>query len=160
MTKQERKLILIGIGVVIAVLLILLVINIVNQKENQELGKTNTQEEQNVEKYVTKLEDNTKINNSEEFNRTKKYKNIEISNIQFTYENGRSVLLADVKNTSNVQHTSEVVKLIMLGENNEILDEINAVIPNMKAGETKKMNTIISGADSVNARDFRIEENK
>ena len=89
-----------------------------------------------------------------------KYKDIEISNIQFTYENGKSVLLATIKNTASTKHTSEIVKLTILGENNQVIDEVNAILPNMQAGETKQLNTTISGADSVNAKDFKIEEKK
>lgn len=101
MAKQERKVILIGVGIVIAALLIVLVINAISKKEDRNQDVQNTQVEQNVEKYTTNLEGGTKLNNSEEFNKNKKYKDIEISNIQFTYENGRSVLLATVKNTGS-----------------------------------------------------------
>ena len=116
--------------------------------------------EQNIEKYTTNLENGTKLNKSEEFNKNKKYKSIEISNIQFTYENGRSVLLATVKNTASTKYASEIVRLSILGENNQVIDEVNAILPNMQAGETKQLNATISGADSVNAKDFRIEEKK
>lgn len=160
MTKQERKIILIGVGVVIVALLILLIVNGVRKKGDEDVGKTNTQVEQNAEKYTTNLEGGTKLNKSEEFNKNKKYKSIEISNIQFTYENGKSVLLATVKNTASTKHASEIVKLTILGENNQVIDEINAIIPDMQAGETKQLNATISGVDSVNAKDFRIEEKK
>lgn len=160
MDKKERKIILIGAGIVIAALLIMLIVNGISKKGEEKTGKTNTQVEQNAEKYTTNLESGTKLNKSEEFNKNKKYKDIEISNIQFTYENGRSVLLANVKNTASTKHNSEIVKLIILGENNQIIDETNAVIPNMEAGETKQLNATISGVDSVNAKDFKIEEKK
>lgn len=153
MTKQERKIILIGVGVVIVALLILLIVNGVRKKGDEDVGKTNTQVEQNAEKYTTNLEGGTKLNKSEEFNKNKKYKSIEISNIQFTYENGKSVLLATVKNTASTKHASEIVKLTILGENNQVIDEVNAIIPDMQAGETKQLNATISGADSVNAKD-------
>lgn len=159
MTKQERKVILIIVGIMIGILLIVRGVS----KKEKNLGETNIQEEQNKqneEKYVTTLNDGTKLNNSGEFNKSKKYKDIEISNIQFTYESGRTVLLADVKNTAGTKHTSEIVKLTILDENNEIIDEVNAIMPNIEAGETKKLNTIITGADRVNAKDFKIEEKK
>ncbi len=159
MDKKERKVILIGAGIVIAALLVVLIVNGMSKKE-EKTGKTNTQLEQNIEKYTTNLEGGTKLNKSEEFNKNKKYKDIEISNIQFTYENGKSVLLATIKNTASTKHTSEIVKLTILGENNQVIDEVNAILPNMQAGETKQLNTTISGADSVNAKDFKIEEKK
>lgn len=160
MTKKERKIILIGAGIVIAALLVVLIVNAISKKGNEDTGKTNTQVEQNVEKYTTNLEDGTKLNNSGEFNQNKKYKDIEISDIQFTYENGRSVLLANVKNTGSTKHNLEIVKLTILGENNQIIDETEPLMPTLEPGETKQFNVIITGADSVNARDFRIEEKK
>lgn len=160
MMKQEKKTILTGASIVIAVLLIVLIVNGVSKKGKEDIGQTNTQVEQNVEKYTTNLENGVKLNNGGEFNKSKKYKSIEISNIQFTYENGKSVLLADAKNTANTKHTSEIVKLIILDENNQTLEEVNAIIPNMEAGETKKINVTISGVDSVNAKDFKVEEKK
>lgn len=158
MDKKERKVILIGAGVVIAALLILLIVNGVSKKAREDLGKTNTQVEQkNEEKYATNLADGTKLNNGEEFNKNKKYKDIEISNIQFTYENGKSVLLADLKNTGSTTQKDEVVKITILDENNKEIDVLSPVIPKMTPGQTKQLNVTISGVDAVNAKDFRIE---
>lgn len=160
MAKQERKVIFIGVGVIIIALLMVLIVNGISKKGKEDLGKTNTSVEQNVEKYTTELENGTKLNNSKEFNKTKRYKDIEISNIQFTYENGRSVLLANAKNTATTKHTREIVKITILDENNNVIDELSPILPNIEPGETKQLNITISGADSVNAKDFKIEEKK
>ena len=159
MTKKEAKIIFTAIGIVLAVLLIVVFTKGVGQKEENN-NVINTATQQNTEKYTTNLVDGTKINNSSEFNKVKKYKDIEISNIQFTYQEGRSVLLADIKNTGSTTHNQEIVKITIIGENNKVIDELEPVIPTMQAGETKQLNVIISGADSVNAKDFKIEDNK
>lgn len=159
MTKKERKVILTGVGIILAILLIVVIVRGFNKKgENVNMAEGNTQTEQNVEKYVTNLDDGTKLNNSGEFNKTKKYKDIEISNIQFTYQAGNSVLLADLKNTGSTKHNSEIVKVTILDENNKVIDELQPILPTMEAGETKQLNITISGADSVNAKNFKIEE--
>lgn len=160
MTKKEGKIILIGASVVIIALLILLIVNGMNKKEKGGISKDNIQVEQNTEKYVTNLEDGTKLNDSKEFNKNKKYKDIEISKIQFTYQNGRTVLLASVKNTGSTKHQNEIVKMTILGENNQIIDEIEPIMPALEPGETKQFNITISGANSVNAKDFKIEEKR
>ena len=159
MTKKEAKIIFTAIGIVLAVLLIVVFTKGVGKKEENN-NVINTATQQNTEKYTTNLVDGTKINNSSEFNKVKKYKDIEISNIQFTYQEGRSVLLADIKNTGSTTHNQEIVKITIIGENNKVIDELEPVIPTMQAGETKQLNVIISGADSVNAKDFKIEANK
>ena len=159
MTKKEAKIIFTAIGIVLAVLLIVVFTKEVGQKEENN-NVINTATQQNTEKYTTNLVDGTKINNSSEFNKVKKYKDIEISNIQFTYQEGRSVLLADIKNTGTTTHNQEIVKITIIGENNKVIEELEPVIPTMQAGETKQLNVIISGADSVNAKDFKIEAKK
>ena len=159
MTKKEAKIIFTAIGIVLAVLLIVVFTKEVGQKEENN-NVINTATQQNTEQYTTNLVDGTKINNSSEFNKVKKYKDIEISNIQFTYQEGRSVLLADIKNTGTTTHNQEIVKITIIGENNKVIEELEPVIPTMQAGETKQLNVIISGADSVNAKDFKIEANK
>jgi len=161
MKKEERKVILIGVVIVVAVLGIVLVVNAMGKKgDNANQNVQNTQVSQNTEKYVTNLDDGTKLNNSSELNKSKKYKDIEIDNIQFTYENGRTVLLASVKNTASAEHKNEIVKLTILGENSQVIDEVEAIMPALEPGETKQLNATISGKDSVNAKDFRIEAKK
>lgn len=161
MTGKEKKVIFTLIGVMLVILLIVVIVKGgKNAKDDINLGNSNTEAEQNVEKYTTNLESGTKLNNSEEFNKNKKYKEIEISNIQFTYENERSVLLATIKNTGSTKHKLEIVKLTILGDNNQVIDEIEPLMPELEAGEEGQFNATLTGTDSVNARDFRIEEKK
>ena len=160
MENKEKKVILIGASIVVIALIILLVVNGISKKGKESAEGANTQTEQNTEKYVTNLEDGTKLNHSEELNKNKKYKDIEMSNIQFTYENGRTILLAQVKNTASTKHKNEIVKMTILGENNQVIDVIEPIMPELEPGETKQFNTTISGADAVNAKDFKIEEKK
>lgn len=158
MNQKEKKVIFTLIGVMVVILLIVVIVKGENKKKyNVNLENTNTEVEQNVEKYVTNLSDETKLNSSDEFNKTKTYKQLEISNVQFTYQDGKSQLLANVKNTASSKHESEIIKLTILDENNNIIDELAPVIPSIEAGETKQINVIISGANSVNAKDFKIE---
>ena len=160
MKDNEKKGII--LLVIIAIVIIFIIVKVTGKKE-EDIAKENTSNvpaQGNAEKYVENLENGVKINKSEEFNKTKKYKTMEISNIQFTYQEGRSVLLADIKNTGTTTHNQEIVKITIIGENNKVMEELEPVIPTMQAGETKQLNVIISGADSVNAKDFKIEANK
>lgn len=157
MKDNEKKGII--LLVIIAIVIILIIVKVTGKKE-EDIAKENTSNvpaQGNAEKYVENLENGVKINKSEEFNKTKKYKNMEISNIQFTYQEGKSVLLADVKNTASVKHNNEIVKITILDENNKVIEVLEPVLPTIEPGETKQLNVIISGADSVNAKDFKIE---
>lgn len=164
MTKKEKKVIFTIVGIMLLVIVGIMLFKGQNKPAKQE-GKENisTNEENNTtveEKYVTNLDEGTKINNSGEFNKDKKYKNLEITDIQYTYKNGTSVLLANVKNTAGTQHEAEIVNITILGEDGKAIDEIEALLPTIEAGKTEQLNVSFSGADRVNARDFKIEEKK
>ena len=107
------------------------------------------------EKFVEVLDDGTKLNKSENLKTDKTYKTVGISNIQFTSQNGSSVLLADLTNKGNSTFEREEVRVNILGENGEVIDTIAAVIPKMEVGETNELNTIVT-ADLVNAKDIEI----
>ena len=154
-SNEKRWIILLVVVVVIAIVLIVALRGNKGRKEQIDQG-AGQEIEANEEKYTEELADGTKINTSEEFNSTKKYGNLEISNIQYTEKDGMSVLLADVKNTGSTKHEVEVVKITILGENGETITEIKPIIGEIEAGETIKLNASIT-ADVTNAKDFKIE---
>ena len=154
-SNEKRWIVLLVTVVVIAVVLIVVLIGNKGRKEQIDQG-AGQEIEVNEEKYTEELADGTKINTSEEFNSTKKYGNLEISNIQYTEKDGMSVLLADVKNTGSTKHEVEVVKITIIGENGETITEIKPIIGEIESGETIKLNASIT-ADVTNAKDFKIE---
>lgn len=159
MNSNEKRWIVLLIAVlVIAIVLIVVLVNgrAKNKEQMPENNVDTNQEVQNVEQYVTQLDDGTKLNNSELFNSVKTYKDLEISNIQFTEKNGLSVLLADVKNNATTTHEEEVVKIVLLGENDETIATLRVPIGKIEPGETSKINTTAS-ADYANAKDFKVE---
>lgn len=152
---SKQKNLIVAIVIICIVAIVIAVIVLTNKKEQkQEL--TNEPQTENQEAYTTQLEDGTKINTSEEFNQTKNYGDLEISNIQYTEKDGMSVLLADVKNNGTTIHEEEIVKITILGENEEIIEEIKPVIGKIEPGESIKLNASIT-ADVVNVKDFKIE---
>ncbi len=154
MNQKERKVVFTLIGVMVLILLIVVIVKSTGRKEE----KGNTQNTQtNEEKYVTQLSDGTKLNKSDDLQKAKTYKGVEISNLQFSYteETGNSVLLADLKNTSSSDTKDEDIIIVLQGENGETIKEVVAWLPAMKAGETKELNCSFS-ADIVNVKDFSI----
>ena len=119
MSKKQK----IGIIALVLVIAIILVIVIVMAVTNKSTNNNGVQEGSgdntvvNEEKYTVNLSDGTKLNLSPEFNSTKTYKDLEISNIQYTEKDGKSVMLADVTNKGTSTHEVEIVKLTMIGEN-------------------------------------------
>lgn len=161
MPSQHIKPIYIIIVIAILITIIVLAITSSNQEKetssNVESNKVEEQEPQNVEEYVAKRDDGTKINNSNELKSNKKYKDLEISNIKFTYQEEKSTLLAEVKNTASTKHEAEIVKIIILDKENKVISEEKIVMPSLEPEKVGNLNAIISG-DVVNAKDFKIEE--
>lgn len=143
-------------GIIIALVLIVIVALIALILMNQKNKEKEVSVEPESETYTKELEDGTKINISEEFNQTKTYNGLEISNIQFTEKNGMSVLLADVKNTGKTKHEVEIVKITIIGKDGEEITTIKPIIGDIEAGEKIKLNASIT-ADVTNAKDFKIE---
>ena len=154
MTSKEKKVVFTLIGIMVVILLIVMIVKGVN-KPDESQGNTTQIAEENEEKYVTELSNGTKLNNSEELNGSHTYKGVEISNIQFTSQNGNSVLLADVTNTGSTSFAEERATIVLIDENNEER-RIGLIIPSLAVGETKQINSIVT-ADVVNVKDFRIE---
>ena len=155
MSKNEKRWIILLVAVVIIAIVFFAVI-IGGNKANKEEQNTTTNEITNEEKYTEQLEDGTKLNTSEEFNNSKTYGNLEISNVQYTSKNGMSMLLADVKNNGTTTHENEIVKITILGDNEEVITEIKPVIGKIEPGQTIKLNASVT-ADVANARDYKIE---
>ena len=153
-SKQKRWTIAL-LGAILIIVIVLIIALLTNKKMDNGEQSTESQASEQ-EKYTTQLEDGTKINTSEEFNNTKMYGDLEISNIQYTEKDGMSVLLADVKNNGTTTHEEEIVKITILGENEEIIEEIKPVIGKIGPGESIKLNASIT-ADVANAKDFKIE---
>ncbi len=151
--NKKRWLLLLIIAVILVIVTI--VVYAINRNDNKEVEEKN-EETVNVEKYTTELENGKKLNTSEEFNTTKKYRDLEISNMQYTEQNDISVMLADVTNTGNRIHEPEIVKITIYGDNNEVITEIKPVIGTIEPGETIKLNASIL-ADVANAKDYTIE---
>lgn len=159
MNSNEKRWIILLVAV-IAIAIVLIVVLTGNKGKEENVNEGQQEEVQvNEEKYTTELNDGTKINTSEEFNSVKKYNNLEISNMQFTEKDGKSVMLADVKNVGSTTHEVEIVKVTILGENGETITEIKPIIGKVEPGETIKLNASIS-ADVANAKDFKIEAQK
>ena len=157
MNNNEKRWIVLLVAVVIIAVVLIVALNMNKGDENTtDNGQAQGEVQVNEPKYTTELADGTTINTSEDFNTTKTYGNLEITNIQYTEKNNVTVLLADVKNNGTTRHEREVVKITILGENNEVITETYPIIENIEPGATVQLNASIM-ADVSDAKDFKIE---
>ncbi len=151
MKKKEKRLILVLIAILVIVLIIGLFIKKNKNKEN-EIQNQNTATD---EKFVQVLEDGTKLNKSSKFNETKNIDGIEISNIQFTYKDGQTVLLADVINNSGKAVDMTLLDIKLLDEQGNEIITVGGIISPMQVGETSQLNASMT-MDYANAYDVEI----
>ena len=161
MTDKEKKVVFALIGIMVVILLIVILVRQVGGDDNTNTATMNETSTTNIataneEQYVTQLDDGTKLNTSEDLRGVKTYNDLEISNIQVTSQDGRTVIIADVKNNASTDHEAEIVKLTFLGENDEILDVTYPVMPTIPAGGTEQLNSTTT-VDAANFKDFIIE---
>ena len=149
MKKKEKRMILI----LLVVLVIAVVIFVVSK--NKKGNKENTEENKVVEEFVQVLEDGTRLNTSTKLNEMKKFEGLEFGNIQLTNSNGQSVLLADVKNTTQAETGLMLVDVTLYDKNGNELGTVGGIISPLKPGESKQFNTSMT-IDYANAYDFKI----
>lgn len=154
-SNEKRWIVLLVAVLLIAIILIVVLVN-AKGKDNTNVNEPKQEAQANEEKYVTELENGLKVNISEDFRKTKSYGNLEISNITYTYSDGQSLLLADVTNKGTTKHEVEIVKLTILGENDEVIADAQPVIGEIEPGEKIQLNASVWG-DLANAKDFKIE---
>ena len=106
-------------------------------------------------KYLTVLEDGVKLNTSTTLNSNKTVDGLEFSNIQLTYRNGQSVLLAEVKNTGTTATKITLVDVIILDENGGEVGKIGGIIGPLEPGGSTQFNSSTT-VDFSNAYDFKI----
>lgn len=158
MTDIEKKFIFTVIGFLILIMIVVLCIKSSNKNklEQQKASENNTQ----LEDYVTSFEkigSDVKVNNNEDLAKTKTYNNVEMSNIKFTFQNGNSVLVADVKNIGEIKHEKEIITLSIIGSDDTEIATLDTILTDLEPGETKQL-TVLATADIVNAKNFIIKE--
>ena len=151
MKKNEKRMILILLVVLVIAIILFVVYN--NKKGNN--NEVTKQENEVVEEFVQVLEDGTKLNISTKLNEAKEVNGLKFENIQFTEQNGQSVLLTNVTNNSGKATDMTLVDVILLDKNEQEIVKVGGIISPLQPGETKEFNTSMT-IDYANAYDFKI----
>lgn len=151
MKPNEKKMILI-----LLVILVIAIIIFAVTKNKKGDNNDNTVEENNVvEEFVQVLEDGTKLNTSTKLNEAKEVNGLKFENIQFTEQNGQSVLLADVTNNSGKITELTLVDVVLLDKNGNEIVTIGGIISPLQPGAKTQFNTSMT-LDYANAYDFKV----
>ena len=153
MKKKEKRMILI----LLVILVIAIVIFAVTKNKKGNNNNENTEvENEPVEEFVQVLEDGTKLNTSTKFNESREVNGFRFESIQFTEQNGQSVLLADVINNTEKAITDyTLVDVILYDKNGQEIITLGGIISPLQPGEKTQFN-MSSTLDYANAYDFKI----
>ena len=139
---------------VLAIVIIALVINKNAKKENKE-NKAETANNTVTEEFVQVLEDGTKLNTSEQLNKTKQVGAYKFENMQLTEQGSQTVLLADVTNTSSSATNMQLLDVTLLDKNGKEIVTIGGIISPLQPGAKTQFNTSMT-LDYANTYDFKI----
>ncbi len=109
---------------------------------------------------VDVLEDDTKVNISEKFGKTKKYEGLEFYNITFSEKDGYANLTADVKNSGKDRKDYSYFRIKFVDKDNNEIGTIPGILAPVNQGEETKLTAKIKGDmnNYINAYDFTIEK--
>lgn len=125
-----------------------------NKQEDMETSKIQTEQQ---EKYTKILEDKTKLNTSEKLKEDKKFEELKVKDIQLTYKDGVTNLLATIENTTQTKIEMQNVEIVLLDEKGKELNKIPGIIEEVEAGKTTQLNCSVT-ADFSNVYNFEIRK--
>lgn len=160
--KEERGIALLAliIPIIVVVLIGAIALGNIGKKEEKSTKPVSTGEEQedtNKEEFVYSMEDGSKLNVSEEMQKTKTVGSLKITNIQLKETKGITTLLADVENTGETDVEEKMITIDILDKSGQVITTIKGPIDTVKAGAKVQLNTAVT-ADVANAYDFKVRE--
>ena len=151
MKAKEKRM----IAVLLVVLVIAIIIFVATKNKKADNGTNTETENKPVEEFVQVLEDGTKLNTSTKFNQSKDVNGFKFENIQFTEQNGQSVLLANVTNNTGKATDYTLVDVILLDKNGQEIVTLGGIISPLQPGEKTQFN-MSTTLDYANSYDFKI----
>ena len=163
MKKQinvNEKIIFLILVILVLIIFTVFIVRIIEAKQtNFEEQYENEQITENIEGYTVKLNDESKVNVSKEFNSSKIFGELEINNVKYQEKEQLTEFSADVTNLGTEKHEAEMVKLIIIGSNGEQIAELTTMIGEIEPKQSISLYTNITG-DVSNAKDYKIEKIK
>lgn len=152
MKPEEKKTIL----VLVIITIIVGVIAYFVMRGNNKTNNNNAIQENVVDEFVQTLDDGSRLNVSEELQKTKKIDGLEITNIQLKENGGITTLLADVENKTNSKSSEKKIKVKILDKAGKVITELKGIIDPIDVGGKVQLNIAVT-ADVANAYNFEIE---
>lgn len=156
--KNNKKLMRIMIFIIVMLILFIIIALLYTMKE-KDIGnkKPNETVNENVEEFVKVLEDQTKLNVSKKLQETKKFKGLEIRNLQITEKNNVTLLTGTITNVSEEKQGGYPVNITIQDKDGNKIITIAAFIGELEPGNTSILSTSAT-FDYANAYDLIISK--
>ena len=161
-------------GLIVLIILCIIIVAVVvgtkmlNKEENKENknsnvetnidgNNTSSQAGQPAGDYATMGESGNKINTSGKLQDTKNLNGLEINNVNLETLSNKTVMLADVKNTTKNKINEKKIKIDLLSEDGKVVKTLEGTIDAVEAEQITQLSLETEG-DFVNVYDYRIYE--
>lgn len=141
----------IAIFAIIIIAIIAIIVMVVNKgKIEEKVGGTN-----NIDRGISVAENGGKKTISD----VKKYKGLEISNINLKVDDQMTSVTADVYNPTSSKIEEQDINIRVLDSSGNIVTEFTGIIDAIESGETRQLSSaIVATAEDKNACDIEITE--
>lgn len=162
---MNKKILVIAIAIILVIALVVVGIKMLGKKDegNKDENTTNqvtnnpSQEGEPAGDYAVKGESGNKINTSGKLQDTKTLNGLEINNVNLETLGNKTIMLADVKNTTKNKIQEKKVKVDLLSEDGKLIKTLEGTIDAVEAEKMTQLNLEAEG-DFVNVYDYRIYE--
>lgn len=154
---MKGKKIMIVLGLIIVVLVAVIIGKSMNKTPQVDPNSVGMQQEvnNNVDEFVQVQEDGSKLNISEELQKTKIVEGLEISNIKVVENNNVTQVTANIKNPTDKTLGDFPVDIKIFDKNGKEIATIGGFIDKVKPGESTELNASAT-VGFANAYDFQI----
>lgn len=119
--------------------------------------KENVINREQLEEFNAKLDNGVHVNTSGEMQTVKNYKGLELNNVNLETLGSRTVMLADVKNTTKKIVKERTIKVDLLSKEGKTVVTLTGTLETVEPGEIVQLNLEIEG-DYTNVYDYKIYE--
>ncbi len=162
---MNKKVLIVIVAIVVIIALIVVGAKMLEKKDegNKDGNSTNqvtnnpSQAGEPAGDYAVTGESGNKINTSGKLQDTKTLNGLEINNVNLETLSNKTVMLADVKNTTKNKIEEKKVKVDLLSEDEKVIITLEGTIDALEAEQMTQLNMEAEG-DFVNVYDYRIYE--
>ena len=151
--KKNEKIVVGAIALIAIIVIAGLLIS--RNSRRQQIADGGEDENYVEEEFVTRLEDGTRLNTSEQLQTTKRVEGVEVTNIQVTEKDNLSDILATATNVTDQVQQGLIVDVKIIDKEGKELTTVRGIIGKLEPGESTEFHANAT-FDFANAYDYTV----